>query len=249
MGEFVKKATIGYKAVPGGYSDPECTHVVLTKKEYDVLLAKLDQDEKDIQNIKTQAAASIRQAEANADKKIKNIQEQSDQAVKEMTEKMELANAERDYQIGLNQNLLRINKEKANADRNLRPKKEHTGYAVISSQEKEIRYKSGKKMLPAVVWETVLQSPYSIEFPEEQARKQIYGELLTNDGGWKLGEIGIIATYMANFEEMIEKFGNQIYEKNRAYSGRLRANYKAGYWEYIVLHTLPLEQVPKDMLP
>ena len=25
----------GYKDVPGGQSDPECTHVILTQKEYD----------------------------------------------------------------------------------------------------------------------------------------------------------------------------------------------------------------------
>lgn len=154
-----------------------------------------------------------------------------------------------DYQISLNQNLLRINKEKSNAERKLRPKKEHTGYVVISSQEKEVRYKAGKRMQSLVVWETILQSPYSIDFPEEQARTQIYNELLTNEGGWKLGDIGITSRYMASLEEMVENLGQKIFEQNRAYSQRLRANYKAGYWEYIVLHTLPLERVPKNMLP
>ena len=40
--------------------------------------------------------------------------------------------AERDesaHQRALNANLLRIAKERANADRKLKPKKEHTGYA------------------------------------------------------------------------------------------------------------------------
>lgn len=78
---------------------------------------------------------------------------------------------------------------------------------------------------------------------------QIYNELLTNEGGWKLGDIGITSRYMASLEEMVENLGQKIFEQNRAYSQRLRANYKAGYWEYIVLHTLPLERVPKNMLP
>ena len=33
MSEFVRKAMMGYKEVPGGYEDPECTHVILTKQE------------------------------------------------------------------------------------------------------------------------------------------------------------------------------------------------------------------------
>ena len=37
MSEFVRKSALGYKPVPGGYSDPELTHVILTKAEYDNL--------------------------------------------------------------------------------------------------------------------------------------------------------------------------------------------------------------------
>ena len=35
MAEFVKKMALGYKTVPGGYSDGECSHVILTKAEYE----------------------------------------------------------------------------------------------------------------------------------------------------------------------------------------------------------------------
>ena len=35
MGEFVKKTLVGYKEVPGGHSDPECSHVILTLEEYE----------------------------------------------------------------------------------------------------------------------------------------------------------------------------------------------------------------------
>lgn len=30
MGEFVRKTLVGYKEIPGGRADPECTHVILT---------------------------------------------------------------------------------------------------------------------------------------------------------------------------------------------------------------------------
>lgn len=249
MAEYVKKGTLGYKAVPGGYSDPECSHVILSKREHDVMMKENLRLEKEVENTKQQAAASIRKAQTEANRQIIQAQEKADEEIRKMVEEVERANAERDYQISLNQNLLRINKEKSNAERKLRPKKEHTGYVVISSQEKEVRYKAGKRMQSLVVWETILQSPYSIDFPEEQARTQIYNELLTNEGGWKLGDIGITSRYMASLEEMVENLGQKIFEQNRAYSQRLRANYKARYWEYIVLHTLPLERVPKNMLP
>jgi hypothetical protein len=249
LSEYVKKTALGYKAVQGGCSDPECSHVILSKREYDVMMRENQRLEREVSDTKQKAAASIRQAQTEANRQVFQAQEKSDAAIQKMVEEVERANAERDYQISLNRNLLRINKEKSNAERKLRPKKEHTGYVVVSSQEKEVRYKSGKKLIPMVVWETVLQSPYSIDFPEEQARNQIHNELLTNDGGWKLGDIGINSSYMVGFDEMVGKLGQEIYNKNRAFSERLRVNYKAGYWEYIVLHTLPLEQVPKNMLP
>ena len=34
MSEFVKKTIVGYKDVPGGSLDPDCTHVILTLNEY-----------------------------------------------------------------------------------------------------------------------------------------------------------------------------------------------------------------------
>ena len=49
------------------------------------------------------------------------------------------------YLAGLNENLLRIARERANADRKLKPKKEHTGYVVVSSTEKEYRYKINRR--------------------------------------------------------------------------------------------------------
>ena len=96
-----------------------------------------------------------------------------------MEEKLTRAEKEVNYQKGLNANLLRISRERANADRSLRPKKEHTGYAVVRSMEKEYRYKISRHSWGKVMlWETVIQSPYSMEFTEEQARKQIRRELL-----------------------------------------------------------------------
>ena len=43
MGEFVKKTMMGYKEVPGGSSDPDCTHVILTLNEYKKIVRERDE--------------------------------------------------------------------------------------------------------------------------------------------------------------------------------------------------------------
>ena len=124
-----------------------------------------------------------------------------------MLEELERAHEEGVYLAGLNENLLRIARERANADRKLKPKKEHTGYVVVSSTEKEYRYKINRRDFEtATLWETVLQSPYSIDFTEEQARRQMR-ELIGNDGKdiWLVSRLGISASYDGEYEEMLEK--------------------------------------------
>ena len=55
MSEFVKKTMIGYKELDGGHSDPECTHVILTLKEYDGLLQKISQAEQKARDERSKA--------------------------------------------------------------------------------------------------------------------------------------------------------------------------------------------------
>ena len=55
MGEFVKKTMMGYREVPGGHSDPECTHVILTEAEYAKLLRQLSDAEQKARITKSEA--------------------------------------------------------------------------------------------------------------------------------------------------------------------------------------------------
>lgn len=153
-------------------------------------------------------------------------------------------------QRALNANLLRISRERANADRGLRPKKIHTGYVVVMSSEKEIRYKTGRnKLLTAKVWETVLQSPYSVDFTESQARQLIEEDLLARKNGL-LADVGITMICSgSSYENLIETENWKEIKAahNTLFSRQLRANYRVGYWEYIIQHTKPLGIVPADM--
>ena len=53
MSEFVKKTVVGYWPVPGGHSDPECTHAILTLQEYNELLRKISAAEQDARDRKS----------------------------------------------------------------------------------------------------------------------------------------------------------------------------------------------------
>ena len=171
--------------------------------------------------------------------------------IQQVEQELDAERNESAYQRSLNENLLRISRERANADRRLRPKKEHTGYVVVSSAEKEISYKDyyGKSK-KVMLWETVLQSPYSVDFTEEQARHQMQ-ELFKRgeNGGWLISQIGISATYGKGYAELIreKEWKSDVSKRNVLLGRRLRANYRAGYWEMIFLHTKPLDVVPKDM--
>lgn len=253
MAEFVRKNAVGlYRETKDGYSDPECTHVVLSKKEYDELNDDIDFQKKRARDIEAAAKKRLSELVDEANSKIEMAKENANSKIEASEQELAEARKEIAYQKNLNGNLLRMAKERANSDRKLKPKKSHTGYIVLSSREIEYRYKDDKRHWnKTVLWETILQSPYTVEFTEEQTREQMR-ELFEKDenDSWIIGKIGITAMWLSNYEDMID---SQDYQKEFQYLNtvirqQLRANYITGYWEVILQHTKPLENVPKDMM-
>ena len=73
MSEFVKKTAFGYKPVSGGRSDPECTHVILTEREYAKMLQQISNAEQEVRNTKYDADKEIRRVQIDAQRKIESI--------------------------------------------------------------------------------------------------------------------------------------------------------------------------------
>ena len=69
MAEFVKKTALGYKTVPGGYSDGECSHVILTKAEYENQNWEIKKAERNVTDITVECSRQIRQAGGGGEKK------------------------------------------------------------------------------------------------------------------------------------------------------------------------------------
>lgn len=256
MSEFVKKTAFGYKPVSGGRSDPECTHVILTEGEYAKMLQQISSAEQEVRNTKYDADKEIRRVQIDAQRKIESIAYETAKKIESLEEALAAEQKESMLQRGLNANLLRISRERANADRGLKPKKEHTGYVVMNTQEKKLQRKNSRGYYTITLWETVLQSPYSVDFTEEQARYQIHEDLMQHEDGkeWALSRIGICEKPDPKFCDPFEY--NEIMEnENVLVRYQLRANYQArrgektGFWDIILVHQKPIPQVPKDMRP
>ncbi|WP_031476528.1 hypothetical protein [Agathobaculum desmolans] len=252
MPRFVKERLFGgFADIPGDHNNPECTHVLLTKEEYMRLLQEKAKAEQEKRFAEGEAREKIRMSEQELEYRTAAAEKFAKEKIQQVEQKLDAERSESAYQRSLNENLLRISRERANADRRLRPKKEHTGYVVVSSAEKEISYKDyyGKNK-KVMLWETVLQSPYSVDFTEEQARHQMQ-ELFNRgeNGRWLISQIGINASTDGGYAHLISdpKTRAELAVRNFLLDKRLRANYRAGYWEIIFLHTKPLSVVPKNM--
>ena len=252
MAEFVKKTALGgYKPVAGGPRDTECTHTILTLSEYAGLKREI-----------SSAQQAARNAEYNADKKIHQIQSEAQSRITDAEKKIAKNTAEWEKKLAaeqqesalqreLNANLLRITKERANAERGLKPKKEHNGYVVLTSVEKESRYKDSYGHPQTVtLWETAMETPYAVDFEAEQVRGLIR-ELTQDDENEScpIQKIGITGNYPGKYTDMIQdkEWREKYKEHNVMLEQRLRANYRSGYWELVFLHTKPLSVVPPDM--
>jgi len=251
MSEFVKKTLMGYKEVPGGYSDPECSHVILTKKEYDQQCREISAAKQEALNTKYNADREIQQARSHAESQISAAKTAAAKEMEELGEALAAEKKESALQRGLNANLLRIARERANVDRKLKPKKEHTGYVVVTSMEKEHRYKgANRNWCIVMLWETVLETPYTVDFRVGEVRRLIQ-ELFQDgeDRQWLIQKIGINGNYPKGYERMIyDKEWREIHQQyNVMLERRLKANYRTGYWEIIFQHTKPLAAVPADM--
>lgn len=126
-----------------------------------------------------------------------------------------------------------------------------TGYVVTYSAEKEYRYRERRTMVSVMLWETVLQTPYSVDFTEEQVKVQTQ-ELFEKDeeGNWLIQRIGINGNYGGAYENMLnDREWTDWQDYNVLLEQKYRANYKTGYWELVFTHTKALGVVPEDMRP
>lgn len=171
---------------------------------------------------------------------------------------------------GLNENLLRIARERANASRCISPKKKHDGYLVLSSRQWTEHYthtltdEEYNALDPEIrdahsqpyndrrtvtTWKSVLQTPHNASLPLEQIRDLIEEREL-RDGG-VLSDIGCQLLLADGNEDGRRIDFDTVWddrEKNLLYRWQYRANFKSRLWEIDIYTTKGLT-VPEDRRP
>lgn len=225
---------------------------LMFREDYFKILQEKQRAEMDAGIAKSNADKAVTEAEKNAANTVQQARQEAKKEVAAIQGQLEQERAESAHQRALNANLLRIAKERANADRKLKPKKEHTGYVVVASGEKEYRYKDGyRKLQNVLLWEAVIQSPYTIDMPEAIVRKQITRDLLRkNEAGETLiGRLGINGYYPGNYESMVDdhQWCSEPEKYNIALEFYFQMNGRYGYWEVKFFHTRALKRIPNDL--
>lgn len=193
MAKYMKKGSLGMLSeAPGGASDPDLIEVRYSVSEYNEMMQELSSlrrqllDEKaahqrDVKDINARAVRYKSKADAEAQRKVDDALSQIARA----NARAEAAEAEKQRQANLNNNLLRITRERANAKRGLQPKKEHSGYRFSGKimQKKTICGHDKKEgALYADVWTATLETPYNGTIPIHQIEDRIFADLMGSDG-------------------------------------------------------------------
>lgn len=288
MAQFLKKGSLGRMVTAeGGASDPELAEVRLTPDEYADLWRRIRSAERETEAAKEDAERRENKAYREANRQLanykSNVSADADRRVeaarsaREQAEKRERqALAERDEmksalekQKNLNNNLKRIARERANADRGLTPKKERSGYVVMYSQQHRQKYRvdydfdewraenpyADKKnfvayeILTADCWRTTLQTPYDASLPLNQVRDDIWYELMHKHlypmGFRKVQDVDKNGEYRSWSEETDDGVEREVCG---LYKWDFKANYKSGLWEMTLYHTKSL-RVPEEYRP
>ena len=197
MTQFVRKTLLGgFAEVPGGQNDPECSHVLMDREEYDRMLRYISEKEWAVTQTRNEGDNALAMANRSAREALAQAEKEAGERLQALRQELEAEKDESAHQRALNANLLRINRERANAERGLRPKKTRPGYIVLYSEEKDYPYRDGKRLIKVKMWETTLQSPYPTGLAETAARRQLEEDLFSEENEWLSAAIGITARYL-----------------------------------------------------
>lgn len=222
--ERVYESLTGYRKEKEG---KDATHVIYTIDEYNEMVkeryefgirmqeqvngfrVKFDKEKEEYMKIHTEEINSLTERLYRLNKALKD-------------EKEEVVRLN-----DLNQNLIRISVERANAKRKLKPKKEHPGYLVLQCHEYEYRFENfdGKRttILKQPCWQVKIQSPYDCSLPYDSISKMVNDDLFQFLGS-SLG----IKEIMHQIE--IKDFKSD--EKNNfIFNMKYNQNARSGFWE------------------
>lgn len=237
---MVSKIERVVKTITGYHKESDkkpATHVILSIEEYDNLQMEIYNVKKEKEIIIKKANNEIRQCIAQTDEQVKDIAGQAQKRIESLQNDFKKANNEIIRVNGLNANLKRICKERANAKRGIKPKKDHHGYLIIDRQQYIyiLNFKDKKKSRSFPCWKIRFQSPYDSSIPYEIVQKEInndlinlFGSLLNINHVYPNGTLENL-----RFDEFNNLWQNN---KNFIFKTLYKSNMKSGFWEIEYLY-------------
>lgn len=199
-------------------NEAEYSHIILESDEYSNLIQKMN-----IEKYKNDMLEKKFKEELQNIQKLKNEQiSENEKSIAALTEQLR-------HQKKLNDNLLRISKERANAKRGLKPKKERSGFIALSLEQYVYVMKSFGNTKDIPCWKVRIQTPYdsSLEYDKVQA-------LMKDNNKYLLGQcLGVSILWSNNRmkEISVGDIDELLKDKTIVFNTKFRANIKQGFWE------------------
>jgi len=241
--ERVVKGFAGYSKEKEG---KPATHIILTIDEYKSLLNDISQAKNETENVLVKSKMKISEYKLQASKMLDEEKRNAYKLVKSAQNDLKNAKVEIDRLTDLNANLIRINKERSNAKRGLKPKKEHHGYIVLDSMQHNYNFRwNGKRVITEnfPCWKVRIQSPYDSSIPYETIVRDIVNDLF-NVFGSRLGINKVFSDIgKYSLEALHDLWQN---DDNFIFRTLYKSNIKSGFWEieYLVKSCIT---VPENM--
>lgn len=233
----------GYKAAG---DEEDNTHVILVREDYEALVEhykRLEKEQNDEITWLRREIDRLSQEVSDYSRMVSRREGELNITKAQMEETAAKAEAEVRAAHARNENLMRIMKERANAERGLRPKKQRSGYLLISVED--CHYRRGENSFSAQ--KVRLQSPYPAAVEAEVARTTIYYDLVEQGIAASMG-LTELDDLDGSFRSRIETRSPELAEGNGAYDFRFKCNIQKGYWEVEFLAVKPVA-IPADLLP
>ena len=247
MGFYAKKTMIGYKEA----AEEEADFYIQEVGDYKKTIKEISDLRTELKAVYRESAAAQQRQREVYEKKISNATDQANMRIRGAQAKVdaiieELKKTKDDVKRleGLNANLKRIAKERANRSRGITPKKQHDGYVVLRSEEwKEKWVESApgksKKVIhkEADAWKSIIQTPVDASLPLDEVEDDI-GHALKN----VLQEMGCKCAGDRDGQY------DERWAANMMYRWKHRANFKTGLWE-VEIYTTKSLRVPEHRRP
>lgn len=235
------KGNFGWKDVKPG---DDYTHVRLTVEDYESLQREIQRLHSKINDERANAREALQKAVQKA---------QYDASMQIAAEHEKTAAAERKADSWRNRamelenknvNLLRVARQRANADRGLQPKAERSGYLLQSmEQSKKVFFiKSGSRYIKVEkpCWRTRLQTPYNHRFDFDAVQTAVKDDMV--NGLYEL--FGIEKRFLLEDSALTKDQVDELWHREYNFtisSLKFKLNGNKGYWEVEVQSRFSLD--------